>query len=208
MSLRQELDKYYVKDENTGCWNWKRVGKSGYGNFNNTFAYVVMYELYKGVVPPGLEIRHICHNKACVNPDHLDVGTKKDNRRDTVIEDMGLDAYREREALIGKVGTKEYKQIEGRIKRKDAAKRYGKQYPAHFLLRNELLDYVEGLSEAFGINKSKMCLLLVDFMLSNYTVEDVKKHYSLVDSNLISQDFTNKQILKIVGLVSPNYKGK
>lgn len=41
-----------------------------------------MYEKYKGPIPDGFLIRHICDNPPCINPDHLLIGTPKDNTQD------------------------------------------------------------------------------------------------------------------------------
>jgi hypothetical protein len=38
-------------------------------------------------VPEGMIVRHRCHNKRCINPDHLQLGTQKENIRDTVRDD-------------------------------------------------------------------------------------------------------------------------
>ena len=65
---------------------------SGYGNFRvpqfgrvNIGAHRVSYKLYHGEFPPeGLVVRHSCDNPKCVNPLHLDYGTKKDNAQDAV----------------------------------------------------------------------------------------------------------------------------
>lgn len=57
-----------------GCWEWSGevyvVG--GYTKLKGLRAYRVAYEDAKGKVPKGLSIDHLCHNKLCVNPEHLE----------------------------------------------------------------------------------------------------------------------------------------
>lgn len=75
-------------DEN-GCWNWTGTKHNGYGSVlfyrrgvsgsRNKNAYVAMYELKVGPVPSGLELDHLCRNKACCNPAHLEPVTHKEN---------------------------------------------------------------------------------------------------------------------------------
>lgn len=74
------------KQEN-GCWIWKSSkGNSGYGKFHirgkPMLTHRYSYELYKGSIPKGMCICHSCDNKLCVNPDHLWIGTQKDNAQD------------------------------------------------------------------------------------------------------------------------------
>jgi hypothetical protein len=69
-------------------------GKRGYGGYCNIGdpdrprfpkrLHRHVYETVKGPIPKGLVIRHLCHNRACCNPDHLRRGTHKQNNRDTV----------------------------------------------------------------------------------------------------------------------------
>ena len=51
-----------------------------------------VYEQEVGPIPKGLMVRHLCHNRACVNPEHLAVGTAKDNRQDDIL--AGKDWFR------------------------------------------------------------------------------------------------------------------
>lgn len=95
-----------------GCWEWtwsKATG--GYGGFfrdgKSQRAHRVSYEAFVGKIPKGLVIRHACDNPACINPDHLDVGTMKDNaldreargRRDVKGEQIGTSKLTEKEVL-------------------------------------------------------------------------------------------------------------
>lgn len=67
------------------CWNWTASTDSTYGQFGvlgKTFkAHRYSYQQAKGPVPKGLELDHLCRNQLCVNPDHLEAVTHKENCR-------------------------------------------------------------------------------------------------------------------------------
>ena len=83
-------DNKYDINEITGCWEWKRATNNiGYGMFRikqglMRTAHRVSYEIHKGMIPNGMVVCHTCDNPKCVNPDHLWVGTQKDNAQDMV----------------------------------------------------------------------------------------------------------------------------
>lgn len=72
----------------TGCWEW--LGFKNWTGYGSVRVFDIpmpvsrySYELHAGQrIPPGLLVRHKCDNPACCNPDHLELGTHADNRRD------------------------------------------------------------------------------------------------------------------------------
>lgn len=73
-----------VSRKSDGCWIWTGyVINSGYGQFcykgRQGLAHRVSYEMNVGVIPDGLVIDHLCCVKLCVNPDHLEAVTYKEN---------------------------------------------------------------------------------------------------------------------------------
>jgi len=66
------------------CWEWTSVrGRGGYGRMsvNGTYraAHRISWELVNGAIPAGRLLDHTCHNKGCVNPDHLRIVNHKQN---------------------------------------------------------------------------------------------------------------------------------
>lgn len=71
------------------CWEWKALtSPSGYGVFDilnvRLQAHRASWEMTNGPIPDGLVVRHDCDNPPCVRPDHLRLGTPKDNAMDAV----------------------------------------------------------------------------------------------------------------------------
>ena len=87
ISVKEKLDYYSIPEPNSGCWLW--IGGAttvGYGKiFANGFvrlSHRVSYEEYKGAIPEGMLVLHKCDTPACINPEHLFLGTNKENMQD------------------------------------------------------------------------------------------------------------------------------
>lgn len=73
-----------IKTDSNGCWIWQlSKEKKGYGrmkvNYKTLMAHRVSYEAFVKNIPEGLQIDHLCKNTSCVNPDHLEPVTAKEN---------------------------------------------------------------------------------------------------------------------------------
>ena len=74
--------KYFINE--SGCWIWiGSIVGSGYGQIRidgvNVYAHRFSYEQKHGKIPKGLEMDHICRVRNCVNPDHVEPVTHKEN---------------------------------------------------------------------------------------------------------------------------------
>ena len=73
-----------VTPDASGCWIWTASRTPvGYGHFRrkgkNYLAHRVFYATFVGELIPGMQVDHRCHNRACVNPSHLGLVTRKQN---------------------------------------------------------------------------------------------------------------------------------
>lgn len=80
----ERLQRRIVIDPDTGCHNWSGfVSKEGYGRIGTEagvrMTHRVAYEARKGVVPAGLLLDHLCRNRRCCNPEHLEAVTQQVN---------------------------------------------------------------------------------------------------------------------------------
>lgn len=80
---KSRADRFWELVDRSGeCWLWRgAISDSGYGRFGkNEIAHRVAYELTHGECPNALQVDHICHNRACVRPNHLRLVTNKQNQ--------------------------------------------------------------------------------------------------------------------------------
>lgn len=78
-------DRFWVRVRPTGfCWEWTgRPNKGGYGQVTRRgkprLVHRLAYEMLVGPIPEGLDLDHLCRNTICVNPDHLEPVTNREN---------------------------------------------------------------------------------------------------------------------------------
>ncbi len=85
-SLKCRLIQGSEKLDN-GCWQWIRSRGGDYGKVRwlqkTISSHRASYIAFKGEVSKGLNVCHTCDNPLCVNPDHLWLGTQKQNKQDS-----------------------------------------------------------------------------------------------------------------------------
>lgn len=84
-ALLEKVRANIAIDPATGCWNWQGSLSLGYGRIGwhgkSDWTHRVAYQLIRGPIQAGLCIDHLCLNKACANPAHMEVVTIGENVR-------------------------------------------------------------------------------------------------------------------------------
>lgn len=97
ISVVEGFAKHFVVDDKTDCWNWTLSTFKGYGGYSINHRTIrvhrAMYELVTGKpILSHLVVDHLCRNKKCLNPKHLEVVTNKEN----VLRGVGISAVNAR----------------------------------------------------------------------------------------------------------------
>ena len=89
--LKDRFESKWTPEPNSGCWIWTGcILSNGYGQIHDhqngqnvkLGAHHASWLLHRGKIPSGILVLHKCDTPLCVNPDHLFLGTQKDNAQD------------------------------------------------------------------------------------------------------------------------------
>lgn len=89
---RPALERFWAKVDKNGpvpafkpelgpCWQWTASKVRGYGVFDSRVAHLQSWEWENGPKPSGTDLDHLCRNRGCVRPSHLEPVTRSENIR-------------------------------------------------------------------------------------------------------------------------------
>lgn len=134
ITAEQQLARHTAVMPN-GCTEWTgALNRQGYGAvyIHRTLkrAHRVSWELANGPIPDGMCVLHKCDNRACTDPQHLFLGTRKDNVQDMMDKGRGATGERARHAKLKVADVVAIRQLDHSVRRTAIAQQYGIS-PAH-----------------------------------------------------------------------------
>lgn len=123
-----------IRHDEGGCWVWTGTvnrGRGGYGEIrlskdSRRQAHRLSYEVFLGQIPDGMQVCHRCDNPPCVNPEHLFLGTQKENLADSISKDRFQRGARHYKTKLTADDVREIRRLrDGGMMHADIAERYG-----------------------------------------------------------------------------------
>lgn len=183
-----------------GCWLWEASGRGkGYGSiyYNNKVeqAHRVSYIVHCGPIPDGMRVLHKCDTPACVNPDHLFLGTQNDNVQDAKVKGRmrGLKGDRSPKAKLKPSDIVFIKQalVEGGITQAQLAAKFGVSQPV-----------------ISAVKLGKMWTHVVTDhenppWARNYKTKLSDEEVSVIRGAILSGELTQRQLAEMFGVTQP-----
>lgn len=151
---KTRFDSRVIRSE--GCWRWGgSTNTKGYGrikiNGQDILAHRLAWTLHKGEIPSGMLICHKCDNPVCVNPDHLFIGTQRDNIRDAAAK--GRIASGERHGMNTRPDRRSFGSANGQSKLSENSVAFIKTAHKNRSVSNRQL------ARQFGVSESLICMI-------------------------------------------------
>lgn len=112
---KERIEAKVLRIPEAGCWVW--MGSTqvrGYGeiisNNRKHLAHRASYEAFVGKIPKGMYVCHACDNVACVNPNHLFLGTQKQNLQDMANKGRSTRGVKNPMAKLDEYGVRQIKE--------------------------------------------------------------------------------------------------
>lgn len=120
--IKNKYEKFVIKKE--GCWDWLGAKQKMYGCFSYFYktmrAHRASWIIHRGPIPINMHVLHECDNPTCTNPDHLFLGTHRDN-----MVDMRKKEYHKQYSKLTLDEVREIKKLlNNKIKQIDIAKQF------------------------------------------------------------------------------------
>ena len=114
LRLKKSFEEKVIKKE--GCWDWKGAAASGgyvdiRYNKKKLLAHRASWIIYKGNIPNKLCVCHTCDNRRCTNPDHLFLGTLKENNEDRDKKLRGIQGSRHHKSKLTETNVIEIREM-------------------------------------------------------------------------------------------------
>lgn len=110
----------YIVDPETGCWIWQGATNwGGYGVLRrkgkNVNAHRYYYQREHGPIPPGMDLDHLCRNRLCCNPEHMEVVTRAENLRRGENTTLTVEEVRDIKRILGEPAPPTYRSLAARF---------------------------------------------------------------------------------------------